>query len=158
MKKKICLYLCFLFFIFLIDCPKTIFAKETDDSSIAITDGETEYGEIYGSTYGEDDDSRWLTVKLKERGLRVIDSEGKDLLLIDQFGGIYINGQLVELNANTNSVEPVNEKQRETTVSFLYLLLIINLAVCFILYLKIQKIQEKMTADLSAINSGEISI
>lgn len=86
------------------------------------SDGESNYGELYGAQYSDYDTSEWLTLQLGGRGLRIVNDEGNDVVLVDQFGAVYINGQLCA---------PDNDDSETVTSSFsfgfMYFLVIISL-------------------------------
>lgn len=87
-----------------------------------ISNGETDYGAIYGAPYSEADTSEWLTLQLGGRGLRIVNSEGNDVVLVDQFGGVYINGQLCSPNSDDNE-----EQMSSASSGLLYFLVIVSL-------------------------------
>jgi len=90
---------------------------------VRVTDGQNNYGEIYG----EMDEFGWLMLRLGERGLRIVNEEGNDIILIDKFGGIYMNGKVfingeLCMNNNDDEFEVYNR-----LLGFLYFLVIIAL-------------------------------
>lgn len=93
--------------------------------SISISDGEQEYGRLYGAPYSESDDSQWLTLKLGERGLRIVNDTDNDIVLIDKFGSVYINGQL----CNPTSTEVDSKYNNESSLGFMYFLIIVSLLI-----------------------------
>lgn len=102
----------------------TVYASEEKESEkIIITDGEQEYGSIYGSEYSDTDDTKWLTVKLAERGLRIVNAEGQDIVLVDQYGSVYINGQPV----NNFEQEDNNTIKNDFSFGFMYFLIVVSL-------------------------------
>jgi len=100
-------------------------AKEenTKVSSLTIFDEGQEYGELYGAPYSETDDSEWLTLKLGGRGLRIVGDDNTDIVLIDQFGFVYIGGQL----CNPDSSVSDNNIKADFSYGFMYFLVIIAL-------------------------------
>lgn len=97
-------------------------AEEKETSEVVITDGNQEYGRIYGAPYSDEDDSKWLTVELEGRGLRVVNDEGNDVVLIDKFGYVYINGQ--PYNPQPQEENSIN---RGFSYGFMYFLIVIAL-------------------------------
>lgn len=90
---------------------------------LKFSNGESDFGSLYGAQYSDTDTSEWLTLQLGGRGLRIVNNEGNDVVLVDQFGAVYINGQLCSPN-NDDS-----EKQTSSfSFGFMYFLLIISLA------------------------------
>ena len=79
-------------------------------SGIVFSEGQG--GEIYSGKRwaGGDETPKWLTVRMGEEGLRIVSPDGtRELLAIDQFGGIYLNGD-VYVNGrklNTTTAERV---------------------------------------------------
>ncbi len=100
-------------------------AKEEDMemSSLNITDGEMEYGTLYGAPYSETDDSKWLTLKLGGRGLRIVNEEGIDVVVVDQFGGVYINGQ----KCNPEQEEEKAGVSSDFSYGFMYFMIVVSL-------------------------------
>lgn len=92
-------------------------------SSLTISDEDQEYGMLYGSQYSDTDDSQWLTLKLSGRGLRIINEDNKDLVLVDQFGSVYVNGQL----CNPEQGEKNDIVETDFTYGFMYFLVILSL-------------------------------
>lgn len=127
MKKKICLLTelltCVVCLALLLSV--TINAKEenTKVSSLTISADGQEYGELYGASYSETDDSQWLTLKLGGRGMRIVNDNNTDVVLIDQFGAVYINGQL----CNTGSKEEQNGVDADFSYGFMYFLVVVAL-------------------------------
>ena len=101
-------------------------AKEEgqETSSVTITDGEMEYGSLYGAPYSGTDDTQWLTLELGGRGLRIINEEGSDIVLIDQFGEVYLNGQ----RCNPEQEEKETGIRKDFSYGFMYFLVIVSLA------------------------------
>lgn len=98
-------------------------AEENEFSSITITDDGQEYGTLFGAPYSEIDDSQWLTLELGGRGLRIVNEEGDDVVLIDQFGAVYIDGQRIHSQQQTNDSEASNT----FSYGFMYFLIMIAL-------------------------------
>lgn len=116
--------ICCVMFCILLAIEKAMAATEDlETSSVTITDGKMEYGTLYGAPYSETDDTEWLTLKLGGRGMRIINDEGSDVVLIDQFGEVYMNGQRCN----------PEQKEKETIISsdfsygFMYFLVIVSL-------------------------------
>lgn len=96
----------------------------------------TDYGTA-GSIMGtarnpeEGDTSNWLTLQAGEIGVRVVNREGNELIAVDNFGGIYLNGDVYikdqKLEDKLTSTEA--EERRETQIGngFLYFLLVVSL-------------------------------
>lgn len=54
-------------------------------------------GEIYSGKrwHGGQDTPHWLTVRIGQEGLRIVSHDGaRELLAVDQYGGIYLNGDV----------------------------------------------------------------
>lgn len=127
MKEKIHramrVFSCILFCSILLSGRAIAKEEEMEVSSLTISDGEQDYGMLYGAPYSESDDSQWLTLKLEGRGLRVVNETGNDIVLIDRFGAIYINGKLInqDLSATDSS------KDNNFSYGFMYFLVIVSL-------------------------------
>lgn len=102
-------------------CGIGVSAEETQNT---IKIGEnSEYGEIYGDKRNPEsgDDSKWITVKPGDSGIRIVGENNNEIVAIDKFGGIYLygdvykNNKLVDFNSNLKAN------------GFMYLLIIISL-------------------------------
>lgn len=121
--------------IVLLPCSVHAQENDTETSSLKITDGEQDYGTLYGAPYSDSDDSEWLTLSLKGRGLRIINETGNDIVLIDQFGSVYIDGKLC------NPVEAGAETKPYTKFSygFMYFLVVVSLLLSGFNFFKMKK-------------------
>ena len=63
-------------------------------------ENEVNVGEAYGSIYGTErnpsqgDTSKWLTIQNGDSGVRIVTKDGKEIVAVDNYGGIYLNGDL----------------------------------------------------------------
>lgn len=107
---------------FLILLPENVKAGEETAavSSLTISGDGQSYGELYGAPYSETDDSQWLTLKLGGRGLRIVDDNNTDLVLVDQFGSVYIGGEL----CNPGQTEGQGGVKADFSYGFMYFLVI----------------------------------
>ena len=127
MKKKISslagMLVCLLCFVVLL--PENVIAKEekTEVSSLIISHEGQQYGELYGAPYSETDDSDWLTLRMGGRGLRIVDDNNTDIVLIDQFGSVYIGGVL----CNPGQMEEQENINTDFSYGFMYFLITIAL-------------------------------
>ena len=127
MKKRIGglagMLVCLIGFALLL--PGCVNAREEDTevSSMTISDEGQVYGELYGADYSETDDSKWLTLKLGGRGLRIVDDNNADIILIDQFGSVYIGGQL----CSPGQTEEQTGIHRGFSYGFMYFLVVVAL-------------------------------
>lgn len=95
---------CLISFVVLLSVTVKAAEGNTEISSLVISDDGKVYGTLYGAPYSDTDDSQWLTLKLGGRGLRIVDENNTDVVLIDQFGSVYIGGELcnpVQTEKNT---------------------------------------------------------
>lgn len=124
MKKKIggLAGVLFCLICFLLLPPGNVKAREetTEVPSLTISGDGQEYGELYGAPYSKTDDSKWLTLKLGGRGLRIVDDNDADLVLIDQFGSVYIGGKL----CNPDQTEENTGVKAEFSYGFMYFLVV----------------------------------
>ena len=95
--------------------------ENTEVSSLTISNDGQAYGELYGAPYSETDDSRWLTLKLGGRGLRIVDNNNVDIILIDQFGSVYIGGEL----CNPIQTEDKTGVKTDFSYGFMYFLVVV---------------------------------
>lgn len=125
MRKRIAglagVLLCLICFLILL--PESVKAREetTEVSSLTISGDGQAYGELYGAPYSETDDSKWLTLKLGGRGLRIVDDNHTDLVLIDQFGAVYIGGEL----CNPGQSGSQGSVKAEFSYGFMYFLVVL---------------------------------
>lgn len=125
MRKRITglagVLLCLICFLILL--PESVKAREetTEISSLTISGDGQAYGELYGAPYSETDDSKWLTLKLGGRGLRIVDDNHTDIVLIDQFGAVYIGGEL----CNPDQSESQGSVKAEFSYGFMYFLVVL---------------------------------
>ena len=121
MKKKISslagMLVCLLCFVVLL--PENVIAKEekTEVSSLIISHEGQQYGELYGAPYSKTDDSDWLTLRMGGRGLRIVDDNNTDIVLIDQFGSVYIGGVLCnpgQMEEQENIVAYIRQYEEES--------------------------------------------
>lgn len=124
MKKRMAgltgVLLCLICFLMLL--PESVEAREEtmEVPSLTISGDGQMYGELYGAPYSETDDSQWLTLKLGGRGLRIVDDNNTDLVLIDQFGSVYIGGEL----CNPGQSESQSSVKAEFSYGFMYFLVV----------------------------------
>ncbi len=127
MKKNhnILIILCCLLLVCVVLLPDNVYAQgnDTEISSLTITDGEQDYGILYGAPYSDSDDSKWLTLSLEGRGLRIINKEGNDIVLIDQFGAIYVDGKLCNPGESDAEAKPY----AKFSYGFMYFLVVLSL-------------------------------
>lgn len=105
--------------IILCSIPFYAFASEKKNE-INIGD---EYGTIYGTERNPEqgDTSKWLTIQNGDSGVRIMAKDGKEIVAVDNYGGIYLNGD-VFMNG-----EKIDPKQSYKSNGFMYLLIIISL-------------------------------
>ena len=113
-------------------------ADQTDNKDGLISFGDDEeYGTIYGSEYdpAAGNNSKWMTVKLGENGLRIINNENNEILMVDKYGGVYVKGTFYLNGEEVN----INDKRIKFDSGFLYFLIVINLGISGYLLLKSKK-------------------
>ncbi len=98
---------------------------DVKDSSFTVEDGDSYYGTLYGAPYSENDDSKWLTLKVGGRGLRVVNSADEEILMVDQYGGVYLQG-----------TKAAGASEEHISNGFLYLLIVASLALNVINFVK----------------------
>jgi len=122
-NRLVVMFVCFICFVMLLPEHATAEEENTKVSVLSISEGGQEYGALYGTPYSEVDDSRWLTLKLGGRGLRIINDDNTDIVLIDKFGSVYIGGQLCNPMREENSTDV----KTDFSYGFMYFLLIVTL-------------------------------
>lgn len=92
----------------------------------------------------EGDQREWLTIKQSEAGFRIVSNDGeKEVLMIDNFGGIYLNGDLYLNNNKLNDI--LNEN---VTHSYLNTIAVVIIAILSILTLTVTFILLKLKKDI----------
>lgn len=109
--------------------------------TFAVSAAETDYGTAGVITESErapeqGDHSNWLTIQSKDAGVRVVNNEGRELVAVDNFGGIYLNGD-VYLNSKL-----LNPDAFQLGNGFLYLLLIVSLGLNIVNLIKIRRMKK----------------
>lgn len=86
----------------------------------------------------EDDHSNWLTIRAGDIGVRIVTQDGRELIAADNYGGIYLNG---DVYLNQELLEHVSSEPLYFNVAngFFYLLLVISLGLNFYCIAKIRK-------------------
>ena len=86
----------------------------------------------------EGDYSKWLTIRAGETGVRIVTKDGNELVAVDNFGGIYLNGD-VYLNQELLS-EKLQEREPDRVANgFFYFLLVLSLGMNIYCVTKIHK-------------------
>lgn len=104
-------------------------------SGIILNDGKS--GEIYGgSRWGDNSDStEWITVRMGTGGIRIVSNDNtKELVAIDNYGGIYINGDIYLAGKKSTCLSSFNYCIFVIGLVLLLIFSIIN----FILFLKLK--------------------
>lgn len=113
-------------------------ADQTDSKDGLISFGnDEEYGTIYGAEYdpAAGNNSKWMTVKLGENGLRIINNENNEIIMVDKYGGVYVKGTFYLNGEKVN----IDNKKTKFDSGFLYFLIVINLGISGYLLLKSKK-------------------
>lgn len=140
--KKLLRKITFITMILLISI--TTFAQEeviknvyTEQVGTGILFNEGRSGEIYGGlrwTKFEEDKNGWLTLRLGEGGIRIVSNDNtKEILAIDNHGGIYLNGDVF-----------VNSKKMKMNNNPIYLILFVCIILDLIILIKYKKMKEKL--------------
>lgn len=109
----------------------------------AAEDAVTDYG-TSGSIGEEerapenDDHSNWLTIRAGDYGVRIVAQDGRELIAADNFGGVYLDGD-VYLNQELLS-EKLQEREPDRVANgFFYFLLVISIVMNIYCIVKIRK-------------------
>lgn len=117
-------------------CVFAVDRADNKDGLISFGDNE-EYGSIYGAEYdpAAGNNSKWMTVKLGENGLRIINNENNEIIMVDKYGGVYVKGTFYLNGEEVN----IDNKKIKFDSGFLYFLIVINLGISGYLLLKSKK-------------------
>lgn len=79
------------------------------------------------------DNSNWLTIQSEEAGTRIVTKDNREVVAVDNYGGIYLNGDVY-----------VKGKMLDTEIfrignGFMYLLLVISISMNVVILVKIKK-------------------
>lgn len=103
---------------------KQVYAEEVN--------GEIDFGD-YGKISvterapEQNDTSNWLTVQTGETGVRIISKDNKEIVAVDSYGGIYLNGDVYltgDLSINGKRVSLPGEL---SVNGFMYFLIVLSL-------------------------------
>ncbi|MCX4321656.1 MAG: hypothetical protein OSJ59_01690 [Lachnospiraceae bacterium] len=72
----------------------------------------------------------WEEVLINGRGIKVVNGDGAEIVIIDKYGGIYLNGTIY---VNQNEYQNISTIESDTS-SFNFIVIYIMLIVLFILY------------------------
>ena len=120
----------------------------------AIAAEQTVYGNAGMITEAERDPetgdlSNWLTIQAGDMGVRIVSEDNQELIAVDNFGGIYLNGdvyvnqKLLDLDTmGTDSEQNVEVKTPNVANGFFYLLLIASLIMNLWHAVKLKKIEK----------------
>lgn len=135
MKKK---FICFIFMAVIMVCIFNININAYSDDNAYSDNVVCQYGTA-GSINGEernpeqDDHSNWLTIHAGDYGVRIVAQDGRELIAVDNYGGIYLNGDLY-LNRNLLKPEIFNIAN-----GMFYLLLVISIVLNIYCVVKVRK-------------------
>lgn len=122
---------------------------EQEGSGIILNDGKS--GEIFGGkrwAEGEDP-NQWLTLKTGDGGIRIVSADNKnEFLAIDNFGGIYLNG---DFYLNGEKLENKREKFNNSLLIIGSIFLII-LSFMLLFHYKMRKEIETLKSKLDGNN------
>ena len=115
-------------------------------TGIILNDGQS--GEIYGGARWSDVEDEWLTLRAGEGGVRVLSNDNtQELLAIDNYGGIYLNGDVYIRGERLDNQSHSNNRIFYGIIGALFFLVIIEFV---LLKRKMKKIEkELMNDDLS---------
>lgn len=87
------------------------------------------------------DSNNWLTLKGSEGGVRFVTKDGKESILIDNFGGIYFNGDVFVNNKKLNDVleKTVNKDTMQIFMIFMISIFLIFFLIMLTIVLKLRK-------------------
>lgn len=94
------------------------------------------------------DQNDWLTIKSSDGGTRIVSKDGKEIMLIDNFGGIYLNGDLFLNNQKINDALKSNVSNNVFKTAF-----IILFSLVLVLFLSLLLICLKLKKQLVALQN-----
>lgn len=114
----------------------SVYANDRENNMVFGESGE--YGAIYGAGYDPENGNttKWLTIEPGDNGVRIIGENNEDVLMVDKYGGVYINGTLY---VNGQEYAPASPGMFSPNDGFLYFLIITSLGVDLYLLYKIRK-------------------
>lgn len=120
----------------------TIFLMDASNSVVAAESSEHIYLEKRDAKFK--DNKEWLTIKQTEAGLRIVTVDGeKELVMVDNFGGIYLNGDVYLNDQNLNKAiqSTVTKEYIQTWIIVFFVAL---LSICFILIFVVLKMKRNI--------------
>ncbi|MFB5266680.1 hypothetical protein ACE41H_07765 [Paenibacillus enshidis] len=97
----------------------------------------------------EGDQREWLTIKQSEAGFRIVSNDGKkEAVMVDNFGGIYLNGDLYLNNKKINDV--LNES---VTRNYVNTVVVVIISVLSILLLVLTFVLLKLKREINNLNN-----
>ncbi len=90
------------------------------------------------------DSNNWLTLKGSDGGVRFVTKDGKESLLIDNFGGIYFNGDVFVNNKQLNAALE-NTVDRDTLQIFMIFIISTFLIFFLIMLAIVLKVRKQLT-------------
>lgn len=128
MSKKWKVTVVVIFFCFLSSFP--VFAADREGEVVFGEGGK--FGSVYGEEYTNEvgEVANWLTLQLGERGIRIVNEENQEIVIVDRYGGIYFNGE-VYVNGERCSGSVDQKGKLGVANGFLYFLIIISNMIAF---------------------------
>jgi len=94
------------------------------------------------------DHSNWLTIQAGDMGVRIVSKDNQELIAVDNFGGIYLNGdvyvkdRLLDVDVMDAAMSAKSEVPNVAN-GFFYLLLIVSLFFNFYNTVKIRRLNKR---------------
>jgi len=94
------------------------------------------------------DSNEWTTIKASEGGIRIVSRDGNEMFLMDNYGGLYIYGDLFLNNKKVNDAvdKVVTYNFMQLWLIIIIVLLALTVICMIIIYLKLNQKIDSLTA------------
>lgn len=120
-------------------CILCIFPAHAAEKEDEVVFGENgQYGSVYGEAYTNEagETTNWLTIKPGDRGIRIVNDENQEIITVDKYGGIYLNGEFY-VNGEKYGVSGTNKGIFSPEDGFLYLMIVVCLGISIVCVKKV---------------------
>jgi len=116
-------------------CMFPVYAAEKENEVVFGENGK--FGSVYGEEYTNEagETTNWLTIKPGDRGIRIVNDENQEIIMIDKYGGIYLKGEVFvngEKYGNAGGKKGIFSPED----GFLYLMVVISLGISIVSFRK----------------------
>ena len=132
MKRRFLMAICAMILLILVGTGYSYAAEGSEYGTAGSVSGEE-------CDPGDGDDSNWLTIRAGDHGVRIVDKDGNERIAVDNFGGVYLNGDVYLNQQMINQVSAAESEKFNIVNGFFYLMLIISLGLNIYCTAKINK-------------------